>query len=396
MLGLELSQVVKKGVPHRLSLFRERALRFDPHGLNTGWEDVLVAEGLALFGRAFDDKAALNWVSTWLEYHLSVPITEEAVYIGSFTKSGVSIQGVRLYDYCGNWGLPLAAVPFAELCVGAAAGSSGESAKLTSVVRHVCDYLIEHAARGADGVMRHGGFTEGVWVDTLYYAAVPLAKAYSLTGEAAYAREAVRQCLVHSSLLRDPLTGLFFHDYDPTSRFRTTGFWSRGNGWVLVSLAEVLARVPRSEAGHEELASTYTDLVAALLRLRHSTGLWRVIPDNGDSHLETSGSVMIALGMALGIAGGLLDPNAIATVMEGFQEIVTWIETDPRTGHAGALMGSEQPAGIGGWEVHKTVPLGESTYTTGLFLKLLSVLRSLGMHVPIARVGGGEEVLHGS
>jgi rhamnogalacturonyl hydrolase YesR len=377
MLGLELSQVGTKSASARIDAFRQRTLRFDPQSLNTGWEDVLIAEGLALFARAFDDDAAGAWVGAWLEHHLGVPIKEEPMYVPSFTKSGDLIRGVKLCDYCGIWGLPLAAASFA------AERREEEAKSLVAAVRQVADYILENAARGAKGVIRHGGFTEGIWVDTLYYAAAPLAKAYSLTGEAAYAEEAVRQCLLHAELLRDPSTGLFFHDFDPTSKFRTTGFWSRGNGWVILSFAEVLARVPRELSGHTELSVQFVALAASLLRLRHSTGLWRIIPDNPDSHLETSGSVMIALGLALGIAGGLLDPNTIAVVMETLSELVTWIETDPRTGHPGGLMGSEQPAGVGGWEIHKTVPLGESTYTTGLFLKLLATVESLGMHVPL-------------
>ncbi|MFP4550205.1 MAG: glycoside hydrolase family 88 protein [Spirochaetales bacterium] len=381
MLGLQLSQIATKDTPARLDAFRHRAISFDPHSLNTGWEDVLVAEGLALYGRAFDDGEALTWVHRWLEHHLGVPIAEDARYIPSFTTSGELIRGVKLCDYCGNWGLPLAAVPYGQ---GAYVRErrEEEASSLAGAVRQIADYVLEHAARGARGVIRHGGFTEGIWVDTLYYAAAPLAKAYSLTGEAAYAKEALRQCLLHAELLRDPLTGLFFHDYDPTLQFRTTGFWSRGNGWVIVSFAEVLARVPQTMPGYAELRDHFVALATALLRLRHATGLWRIIPDNPDSHLETSGSVMIALGLALGIAGGLLDPNTIAVVMETLAELTTWIETDPRTRHPGALMGSEQPAGVGGWEIHKTVPLGESTYTTGLFLKLLATVKALGMDVP--------------
>jgi hypothetical protein len=50
----------------------------------------------------------VSWVQSWLDHHLGEPIVEDARYVPSFTKSGELVRGVKLCDYCGNWGLPLA------------------------------------------------------------------------------------------------------------------------------------------------------------------------------------------------------------------------------------------------------------------------------------------------
>lgn len=382
----ELAKDIDKGDPsgrrpaRRLGAFRERVLLWDPEKLNTGWEDLLVAEGLSLLGSAFADIEALDWVDRWLSYHLGVDIVEEELFIPSYTTLGVSIRGIKLYDYCGNWGLPLAAVSRIE-----AADSSREAYE--KAIRRVSDYIIDHSPRGPEGVIRHGGFTRGVWVDTIYYTALPLAKAYSLTGEERYAWEAMKQARLHARYLQDPRTALFFHDFDPERKIRTPGLWSRGNGWALIGLGEVLERLDPSLPGYDEVRSSYLSLVDAILPLRDSTGMWRIVPDNRSSHLETSGTTMFCLGLSIGIAAGLLDPSLMTLVHGSFQELVSWIEVEAHPERIGALMGCEEAAGVGGWEVHKTVPLGETTFGTGLFLKLIARLQQMGMDIHLSTLG---------
>ena len=59
-------------------------------------------------------------------------------------------------------------------------------------------------------------------------------------------------------------------------------------------------------------------------------------------------------------------------ILRGWHELQTWI--DP----LGALQGAQRPAGIGGWETHKLSTMGECTYATGLFWRLLADLYQAG------------------
>ena len=61
----------------RLMAFRQRVLSFDPARANTGWLDVLVAQGAARCGVKLKDQALLRWATAWADHHLAVPIGEK-------------------------------------------------------------------------------------------------------------------------------------------------------------------------------------------------------------------------------------------------------------------------------------------------------------------------------
>lgn len=75
---------------------------------------------------------------------------------------------------------------------------------------------------------------------------------------------------------------------------------------------------------------------------------------------------MIAIGLTLGVGEGWLHPAVASQVRKTLEELLTWIEPE-----SGALKGAQKPAGQGGWETHKLSNLGECTYATGIFLRLL-------------------------
>jgi rhamnogalacturonyl hydrolase YesR len=324
----------------------------DPHRVNTGWEDVLIPQGAVVAGQAMQDKELLDWAGRWVQFHAFAGIREPAEQRGG--------RGIYLNDYCGDWGFPLVASPIL---------TTVNDPELTSLLVRVCDHILTRSTRLRDGIIAHGGWdyaSRTVWVDTLYYTASVLAAGFRSTGDIAYAGEAIRQCLLHARFLSDPTTGAFFHDADPESGVRTNWFWSRGNGWVVMALADTLRICPSSLPGWQEVLTIYRSLCTALLRWQQPCGLWRIVPEVDESHLETSGSAMIAIGLTLGVGEGWLHPAVASQVRKTLEELLTWIEPE-----SGALKGAQKPAGQGGWETHKLSNLGECTYATGIFLRLL-------------------------
>ena len=337
----------------RLASLRKHVLSGAPSNRDTGWLDVLVAQGAAHCGIKLQDEACLEWAKSWADHHLAVPL-------GTVVRNGGALQGIRLDDACADWGAPFV---LAQLQL-----SEPKPSYLTAI-RSIADHIIDKSPRAPDGTICHAkGW--GIWVDTLYYTASPLANAYAATGEKRYAKEAVRQCLLHAKHLRDEKTGLFHHDKNLSTGARTPGYWGRGNGWIIMSLVDTLRLVPSDTEGYAEVLAIYRSQAEGLLRLQHESGMWRMVPEEPTAHLETSGTTMILYGLAAGINAGWIPESNTGAVRRGFEELITWINPQ------GQLMGSQGVAGCGGWETHKLSPIGESAYTTGVFLKLVTEMQS--------------------
>jgi unsaturated rhamnogalacturonyl hydrolase len=348
-----------------LAAFRTRLLANDVTRINSGWEDVLIPYGFALAGARFHDGAMTQWAKSWAEHHLKAGFpagypTDPKVDGHGIQLAGVDHSGFYLTPYCGEWG---GAMLLASLFT-----STGDE-RYRDAARKIADHIIDGSLRGPDGIIVHGEFSRIPWVDTLYYSSAPLAATYAITGDARYAREAIDQALLHAIHLRDETTGCFFHETHFDGR-RTPWHWARGNGWVIMALADVLRHCPPGMTGWHDVLSIYRDLVMGLLRTQHSCGLWRIIPESSEAHLETSGSIMIATGMAIGIGAGWLDAITASSPRRVFNEVTSWINDK------GALLGCQTPAGAGGWERHKLSLMGERTYGSGTLLRLLAELRT--------------------
>jgi len=347
-----------------LARFRRRLLDLPIEELDSNWEDVLLPYGAALAGAAWNDPELTAWARRWADRQLAagVQVIPQREDCAVPAKSGFFLN-----EYCGIWGGPLVLAALAD--------SSPQSGDRDAIVT-ICDYVLTGGTRLDGGILAHGGWPDArrtAWVDTLFYSASVLAAGYRVTGNVAYADEAMKQCLLHARYLRDETTGCFFHDVDPATGRRSPSLWSRGNGWVMLSFADTLEACPADTAEWKNLLALYRSLAAGLLRLQHPCGLWRIVPECEESHLETSGSTMILAGLAAGVSAGWLDASVMQPVLRGWRELLEWIV--PQTG---ALVGAQFPAGVGGWEIHKLSGLGERTYATGLFLRLVAQLKRSG------------------
>src|SRR6185436_20648463 len=84
----------------------------------------------------------------------------------------------------------------------------------------------------------------GVYLDCLHFDPPFLVHLGRLIGDAHLVEEGVRQALAYVSMLQDPASGLFRHFWlERTGRAYVAG-WSRGQGWALMGLLDVLEQLP--------------------------------------------------------------------------------------------------------------------------------------------------------
>jgi rhamnogalacturonyl hydrolase YesR len=112
--------------------------------------------------------------------------------------------------------------------------------------------------------------------------------------------------------LYDAAQGLWYRDCTFVGKRDSRGqpiFWSRGNGWVIAAMAQVLESLPAGDARAAKYAGMLQAMAGRLVQAQGSDGLWRT--SLADAALypspETSGTALITYALASGIKAGVLD-----------------------------------------------------------------------------------------
>ncbi|SFP89839.1 glycoside hydrolase family 88/105 protein [Hymenobacter arizonensis] len=135
-------------------------------------------------------------------------------------------------------------------------------------------------------------------------------------------------------------------------------FWSRGNGWVMGGLVQVLQELPKDHPTREFYVRTLREMSARLVQLQQPDGLWRssLLDPAAYPGGETSGSGFDTYALAWGINAGLLDR---ATYLPAVQK--AWVALSKVVSPEGRV-GWVQPIGADprrdfsaeSWEVYGT------------------------------------------
>ena len=135
-------------------------------------------------------------------------------------------------------------------------------------------------------------------------------------------------------------------------------FWSRGNGWVMGGLVQILQELPANHPTRPFYINILKEMSASLVKLQQPDGLWRssLLDPAAYPGGETSGSGFDTYAMAWGINNGILDR---ATYLPAVQK--AWIALNKVVGPDGKV-GWVQPIGADprrdfsadSWEVYGT------------------------------------------
>ena len=122
---------------------------------------------------------------------------------------------------------------------------------------------INQIPRNADGGFWHKSiYPNEMWIDGIYMAGPFLMRYGALVGDADRSRQiAVEQALLAARHCYDEKTGLLYHAWDQDKNATwanpATGvspvFWSRGMGWYVMALVDILELLPSSDPAYAEL-----------------------------------------------------------------------------------------------------------------------------------------------
>lgn len=141
--------------------------------------------------------------------------------------------------------------------------------------------------------------------------------------------EAWRQTRGLVERLRDPKNGLLHQAINFRGPgHRTQDHWSRGNGWGLLALAELVAHLPEAHAGRADAEAMFLELIEACVRAQDADGMWHQDLTDASSYVETSGTGLILFALGVGLERGLLGPRHREALERGLRGYLSYIALD--------------------------------------------------------------------
>ena len=130
-----------------------------------------------------------------------------------------------------------------------------------------------------------------------------------LTGKAFYYQECIRQIGGFYRRLYRKEKRLFSHIFFVKENRANEISWGRGNGWIFLSLAELLEQLPKETEGYGKLEALFLEFAQGILAQQDESGLWHQVL--GPAAL-IPGNVLhrhVFAGICTGMRLGLLDPE---------------------------------------------------------------------------------------
>ncbi len=182
-----------------------------------------------------------------------------------------------------------------------------------AVVEEKAEDLIENCPRSKEGIFSSQFWEPNdpprIWIDVAAAVSPFLVHAGVHFNRHDWIEEAIDQTLRMIEVFRDPenelvhqsrgFCGEWQQEKDPMQM--SEDHWSRGNGWGIFALAELVRGLPEDYPRRKETEKVFVDLLEACLNFQDENGMWHQEITDYDSYVETSGSgkILYALGVAL-------------------------------------------------------------------------------------------------
>jgi unsaturated rhamnogalacturonyl hydrolase len=204
------------------------------------------------------------------------------------------------------------------------------------IARKYAEEIMNDAPRSPDGILCNPSDpeTHKIWIDVAFAVSPFLVYTGRALNEDRYMEEGFQQTAKMVNLLRDPANGLMNQGINfraPGSR--SQDHWSRGNGWGIHGLIELLQGLPPDHPRRPECERLFKELLDACLAFQDDEGMWHQEITRPDSYVETSGTGLIlhALGVALEL--GIVPETLRAAFEKGLRGCLRYIALDGSVHH---------------------------------------------------------------
>jgi unsaturated rhamnogalacturonyl hydrolase len=176
------------------------------------------------------------------------------------------------------------------------------------------------------------------WCDALFMSPPVLSRMYAITNDRKYLDYMDHEWWLTSAELYNPQEHLYFRDSRFLTQKQANGkplFWSRGNGWVMGALVNVLQIMPADYPGRAKYVEQFREMAATIAKIQSPDGLWRsgLLDPDAYELPEVSGSAFFTYGIAYGVNEHILDRKTYLPVVEkSWKGMLAHIYADGRLG----------------------------------------------------------------
>ena len=171
------------------------------------------------------------------------------------------------------------------------------------------EHIMKNQERLSDGTLcRTFPHKMTVWADDAYMGTSFLTQMGTLTNDKQYFDEAARQLINIDKYLWCPEKQLYYHCYYTDLKRNGVAFWGRANGWIAVSLANLIEAMPENHPKRAELLRLLEKQIVGASRYQNANGMWNQLLDKSDSYDESSITAMYVYSIAKAVNNKWIDP----------------------------------------------------------------------------------------
>jgi len=184
-------------------------------------------------------------------------------------------------------------------------------------------YMLAGIKKRVDSLMETAkpGRVDWWWCDALFMEPPLLTRMAQQTGDRKYITYLDAMWWDATAFLFDKGEELYFRDKSYFNQLTPSGkkvFWSRGNGWVMAGLAQVIERLPKNDTSRAAYIGLYKKMAAKIAGLQQADGFWRASLLDAEQVpvKETSGTGFYTFALAWGINQKILDKHVYLPVVK--------------------------------------------------------------------------------
>jgi unsaturated rhamnogalacturonyl hydrolase len=299
---------------------RNAELNSGERGLFGYWSypNGVIYSGLMKLAEVTKDKKYLDLVSKNIKFYFdNLPyFKKNDSTFGDSPNSYRSALRTTSLDDCGSMGAAL--IRYYKL---------DKDTRLKAMIDHIADFISNKQFRLADGTLaRQRPQAQSVWADDAYMSIPFLSQMGSLTGDQKYIDDAAKQVMQMSKYLFRWDKRLYDHGVNIHNEYDPNIYWGRANGWVIVSVVDLLDVLPENHKDRNEILKILRTHVKGLTEMQGGDGFWHNLLDKTDSYTETSCTALFTYSIAHAINMGWIDYTYGPVAQAGWNALVTRIQ----------------------------------------------------------------------